>query len=56
MARSKAGIGKVNVLHEATAQYVDQRLRPETCQPKAMADAAAKWFHDELGQPKEVVA
>ncbi|MFT4286060.1 hypothetical protein [Nocardioides sp.] len=33
-------IGKANVLHGATAQYVDPRLRPETRQVKAMADAA----------------
>lgn len=35
-------IGKANVLHGATAQYVDPRLRPETRQVKAMADAADK--------------
>ncbi len=33
-------IGKANVLHGATAQYVDPRLRPETRQVRAMADAA----------------
>ncbi|WP_277211987.1 hypothetical protein [Isoptericola croceus] len=33
-------IGRANVLHGATAQYVDPRLRPETRQVKAMADAA----------------
>lgn len=35
-------IAKSNVLHGATAQYVDPRLRPETRQVKAMADAADK--------------
>lgn len=35
-------IGKSNVLHGATAQYVDPRLRPETRQVRAMADAADK--------------
>ncbi|MFT3874454.1 MAG: hypothetical protein QM714_17715 [Nocardioides sp.] len=35
-------IGRANVLHGATAQYVDPRLRPETRQVKAMADAADK--------------
>lgn len=35
-------IGKANVLHGATAQYVDPRLRPETRQVQAMADAADK--------------
>ncbi|HSK55479.1 MAG TPA: hypothetical protein VK908_09500 [Jiangellales bacterium] len=33
-------IGRANVLHGATAQYVDPRLRPETRQVKAMAAAA----------------
>ena len=33
-------IGRANVLHGATAQYVDPRLRPETRQVRAMADAA----------------
>lgn len=33
-------IGRVDVLHGATTQYVDPRLRPETRQVKAMADAA----------------
>lgn len=33
-------IGKANVLHGATAQYVDPRLRPETRQVTAMANAA----------------
>ena len=33
-------IGRANVLHGATAQYVDQRLRPETRQVRAMAAAA----------------
>ena len=33
-------IGKATVLHGATAQYVDSRLRPETRQVKAMAAAA----------------
>jgi hypothetical protein len=35
-------IGRANVLHGATAQYVDPRLRPETRQVKAMATAADK--------------
>jgi hypothetical protein len=35
-------IGRANVLHGATAQYVDPRLRPETRQVKAMAAAADK--------------
>lgn len=35
-------IGKANVLHGATTHYVDPRLRPETRQVKAMADAADK--------------
>lgn len=35
-------IGRSNVLHGATAQYVDPRLRPETRQVKAMAAAADK--------------
>lgn len=39
-------IGKANVLHGATPQYVDPRLRPETRQVKAMASAA-----DELCGP-----
>jgi hypothetical protein len=30
-------IGRANVLHGATAEYVDPRLRPETRQVKAMA-------------------
>jgi hypothetical protein len=33
-------IGRANVLHGATAQYVDPHLRPETRQVRAMADAA----------------
>jgi hypothetical protein len=33
-------IGRANVLHGATAQYVDPRLRPETRQVKALATAA----------------
>lgn len=33
-------IGRNNVPHGATAQYVDPRLRPETRQVKAMASAA----------------
>jgi hypothetical protein len=33
-------VGRANVLHGATVQYVDPRLRPETRQVKAMADAA----------------
>ncbi len=33
-------IGRSNVLHGATAQYVDSRLRPETRQVKAMGAAA----------------
>ncbi len=33
-------IGRADVLHGATAHYVDPRLRPETRQVKAMADAA----------------
>jgi hypothetical protein len=33
-------IGRANLLHGATAQYVDPRLRPETRQVKAMAAAA----------------
>lgn len=33
-------IGRSNVLHGATAQYVDPRLRPETRQVRAMAVAA----------------
>ena len=33
-------IGRANVLHGATAQYVDPRLRPETRQVRAMAAAA----------------
>ena len=33
-------IGRAEVLHGATAQYVDPRLRPETRQVKAMASAA----------------
>jgi integrase len=33
-------IGRANVLHGATAQYVDPRLRPETRQVRAMASAA----------------
>ncbi|MFD1506062.1 hypothetical protein ACFSBG_10310 [Georgenia yuyongxinii] len=39
-------IRRANVLHGATAQYVDPRLRPETRQVKAMAAAA-----DELCGP-----
>ena len=35
-------IGRANVLHGATAQYVDPRLRPETRQVRATADAADK--------------
>lgn len=35
-------IGRTNVLHGATAQYVDPRLRPETRQVKALAAAADK--------------
>ena len=35
-------IGRADVLHGATAQYVDPRLRPETRQVKAMAAAADK--------------
>jgi hypothetical protein len=35
-------IGRSNVLHGATAQFVDPRLRPETRQVKAMAAAADK--------------
>lgn len=35
-------IGRADVLHGATAQYVDPRLRPETRQVRAMADAADK--------------
>lgn len=35
-------IGRANVLHGATAQYVDPRLRPETRQVNAMAAAADK--------------
>ena len=35
-------IGRANVLHGATAQYVDPRLRPETRQVRAMAWAADK--------------
>ena len=35
-------IAKANVLHGATAQYVDPRLRPETRQVRAMAAAADK--------------
>lgn len=35
-------IGRATVLHGATAQYVDPRLRPETRQVKAMAAAADK--------------
>ncbi|KQY56411.1 hypothetical protein ASG90_13620 [Nocardioides sp. Soil797] len=35
-------IGRANILHGATAQYVDPRLRPETRQVRAMADAADK--------------
>ncbi len=35
-------IGKANFVHGATAQYVDPRLRPETRQVKAMADAVDK--------------
>ena len=35
-------IGRANVLHGATAQYVDPRLRPETRQVRAMAAAADK--------------
>ncbi|MFC5993894.1 hypothetical protein ACFQE5_06690 [Pseudonocardia hispaniensis] len=33
-------IGRTNVLHGATAQDVDPRLRPETRQVRAMAAAA----------------
>jgi hypothetical protein len=33
-------IGRANVLHGATAQYVDPRLRPETRQVRAMAAGA----------------
>ncbi|HET7385478.1 MAG TPA: hypothetical protein VFJ19_02290 [Nocardioidaceae bacterium] len=33
-------IGRANLLHGATARYVDPRLRPETRQVKAMAAAA----------------
>ena len=33
-------IAKANVLHGATTHYVDPRLRPETRQVRAMADAA----------------
>lgn len=33
-------IGRANILHGATAQYVDPRLRPETRQVTAMATAA----------------
>jgi hypothetical protein len=35
-------IGRTAVLHGATAQYVDPRLRPETRQVRAMANAADK--------------
>lgn len=35
-------IGRANLLHGATAQYVDPRLRPETRQVRAMATAAEK--------------
>lgn len=42
-------IARANVLHGATAQYVDPRRRPETRQVKAMAAAA-----DRLGVSKGV--
>lgn len=35
-------IGRANVLHGATAQYVDPRLRPKTRQVRVMAAAADK--------------
>lgn len=35
-------IGRTTILHGATAHYVDPRLRPETRQVRAMADAADK--------------
>jgi len=35
-------IGRADALHGATAQYVDPRLRPESRQVNAMADAADK--------------
>jgi len=44
-------IGKANVLHGATAQYVDPRLRPETRQVRAMANAADKLCGPGGGDP-----
>lgn len=44
-------IGKANVLHGATVQYVDPRLRPETRQVKAMADAARHVVRARRNQP-----
>ncbi len=44
-------IGRANVLHGATAQYVDPRLRPETRQVRAMADAADKLCGPEGDDP-----
>ena len=44
-------IGRSTVLHGATTQYVDPRLRPETRQVKAMADAADKLCGPEATDP-----
>ena len=45
-------IGRANVLHGATEQYVDPRLRPETRQVRAMADAADKLCGPEGTDPQ----
>jgi hypothetical protein len=44
-------IGRANVLHGTTAHYVDPRLRPETRQVRAMADAADKMCGPEGTNP-----
>ncbi|MCW2767697.1 MAG: hypothetical protein JWO11_3656 [Nocardioides sp.] len=45
-------IGRANLLHGATAQYVDPRLRPETRQVRAMAGAADKLCGPEGTDPQ----
>lgn len=47
-------IGRANVLHGATVQYVDPRLRPETRQVRAMADAADKMCGPDGSDPRMI--
>src|SRR4051794_4046168 len=44
-------IGRATVLHGTTTQYVDPRLRPETRQVRAMADAADRLCGPEGNDP-----